>query len=211
MVGVPVVLLPPVRGRWTVRNSPADRVPSHGTHALGTTYAIDLVPVDASGRSAPRGWRSWLATEPPEAFVGFGLDVVAPAGGTVVSVLDGVPDGVARRSPLAGAGYALTQARRVRSGVAAVAGNHVVLGLAGGGPYVLLAHLQRGSVGIVPGQVVAAGEPVGRLGSSGNSTEPHVHVQVTDSTDWQTARGVPLAFSVGGRTWVPRSGEVVEG
>ena len=40
--------------------------------------------------------------------------------------------------------------------------------------------------------------------NSGNSTEPHVHVQVTDSTDWQRARGVPLAFrGRDGTVWVP--------
>ena len=92
-------------------------------------------------------------------------------------------------------------------GVAAVAGNHVVLGLAGGGPYVLLAHLQRGSVGIVHGQVVAAGEPVGRLGSSGNSTEPHVHVQAMDGRDPGTAAALPLTFPGG----VPRAGRRLAG
>lgn len=34
---------PPVTGRWTALNSPADRVPSHGVHAYGQTYAIDIV------------------------------------------------------------------------------------------------------------------------------------------------------------------------
>lgn len=34
---------PPVTGRWTALNSPADKVPSHGTHGYGQTYAIDIV------------------------------------------------------------------------------------------------------------------------------------------------------------------------
>lgn len=34
---------PPVTGRWTALNSPADKVPSHGVHAYGQTYAIDIV------------------------------------------------------------------------------------------------------------------------------------------------------------------------
>jgi hypothetical protein len=211
-VGVdPLVLAPPLSGPWVVRNSPADRVPSHGTHALGTTYAIDLVPVDDRGRSARRGWRSWVSTEAPESFVGFGRDVLAPVTGRVVQVHDGEPDHVARRSPLAGLGYAVTQARRVRAGVAAVAGNHVVVEVAPDGPFVLLAHLRRGSVVVAPGDAVAVGDAVGRVGNSGNSIEPHLHLQVNDSTDWERARGLPLAFAVGGRTWVPRAGEVVGG
>jgi hypothetical protein len=31
----------PVEGRWIAINSPADRVPSHGTCELGETYAIE--------------------------------------------------------------------------------------------------------------------------------------------------------------------------
>jgi hypothetical protein len=211
-VGVdPLALAPPLSGPWVVRNSPADRVPSHGTHALGTTYAIDLVPVDDRGRSARRGWRSWVSTEAPEAFVGFGLEVIAPVSGRVVQVHDGEPDHVARRAPIAGLAYALTQARRVRAGVAAVAGNHVVVEVETGGPFVLVAHLRRGSVAVAPGDPVVVGDPVGRVGNSGNSIEPHVHLQVNDSTDWERARGLPLAFAVAGRTWVPRAGEVVVG
>lgn len=34
---------PPVTGRWTALNSPADKVPSHGVHAYGQAYAIDIV------------------------------------------------------------------------------------------------------------------------------------------------------------------------
>lgn len=34
---------PPVSGRWVALNSPADKVPSHGMHGYGQTYAIDIV------------------------------------------------------------------------------------------------------------------------------------------------------------------------
>jgi hypothetical protein len=30
-----------VAGRWLAHNSPADKVPSHGLHANGQTYAVD--------------------------------------------------------------------------------------------------------------------------------------------------------------------------
>lgn len=208
----PVVLAYPFVGRWRVENSPARRVPSHGTHLMGTTYAIDFVPVDDAGRSAPRTWRSLLATEPPERFVGFGAPVLAPLDGVVVLVHDGEPDGPGRRSLVAQVPFALTQASRVRAGPGAVAGNHVVVAPGPAGPYVLLAHLRRGSVAVAPGDRVVTGRPVGDCGSSGNSTEPHVHVQVTDSVDWERAKGVPLAFvgSRGGPARVPDEGEVVE-
>ena len=208
---VPVELDFPFRGRWIVQNSPDRRVPSHGTHLFGTTYAIDFVPVDDRGRSAPRTWRSLVSVESPEIFVGFGRPVLAPVAGTVVAVHDAEPDHEARRSQSALLAYALTQAGRVRGGPNAIAGNHVAIAVAPGGPFVLLAHLRRGSVSVRPGDSIRAGDAVGTCGNSGNSTEPHVHVQVTDSTDWATTRGLPIVFRApSGRVWLPREREVVD-
>lgn len=98
---------------------------------------------------------------------------------------------------------------RPASGAAppAIAGNHVVIRASDA--LVLVAHLREGSVRVRPGQHVAQGEPVGECGNSGNSTEPHVHVQVSTSFE-RNARGIPLVFTIpaGGR-WVPRNGEIV--
>jgi hypothetical protein len=190
----PVLLELPFRGRWLVQNSPARRVPSHGTHLFGVTYAIDFVAVDDEGRSAPWSWRSLVGTESPEGFVGFGAPILAPASGTVAIAHDGEPDHRARRSQLALIPYALGQAQRAREGMSAVAGNHVVVALSPGGPYVAVVHLRQGSVRVRVGDRVESGAQLGECGNSGNSTEPHVHVQVTDSTDWPNARGLPLAF-----------------
>lgn len=190
-----VVLGLPLAGRSLVQNSPARRVPSHGTDVMATTYAIDLVPVDAKGRSAAeRDWRTLLSTEPPERFVGFGAPVLTPVSGTVVHVHDGEADHHARRSQLSLVPYMLGQAERLRRGAAGLAGNHVVLQLAQGRGYVVVAHLQRGSIRVTQGDLVAPGQQLGTCGNSGNSTEPHVHLQVMDRADPMTARGVPLAF-----------------
>ena len=210
----PVVLDLPFHGRWQARNSPARRVPSHGTDLFGVTHAIDFVAVDDRGRSAPRGWRSVLSVEPPQRFRGYGAPVLAPVAGTVVVAHDGEPDHVARRSLPAQLRYALTQAGRVRAGIAAIAGNHVVVALSPAGPYVAVVHLRAGSVHVRPGQSVEVGDRLGECGNSGNSTEPHVHVQVTDSVDWPRARGLPMAFRVpgtrSGATFVPAERKIVE-
>ncbi|MFD4991896.1 M23 family metallopeptidase [Cellulosimicrobium cellulans] len=217
----PVELALPFAGTWLVQNSPAQRVPSHGTHLFATTYAIDFVAVRGRRTADVRDWRTVLGTEPPERFLAFGLPVLAPAPGTVVAVHDGEPDHEARRSPSALLGYALTQVSRARAGGAALAGNHVVLALDAPAVFVVLAHLRRGSVAVRPGQRVTTGALVGRCGNSGNSTQPHVHVQAMDGPDAHVARGVPLAFRTyrehgrDGRTTavglgVPAEGTVVE-
>lgn len=79
-------------GRWVVRNSPANRIPSHGTHQFGTAHAIDFVPVDENGRTAPLRFGSLVKPEPPKRFPGFGREVLAPTAGMMLDVHDGEAD-----------------------------------------------------------------------------------------------------------------------
>jgi hypothetical protein len=203
----PFVLALPFAGRWLVQNSPATRVPSHGTELFGSSHAIDFVPVDADGRSARRGLRSVFGSERPEEFVGFGRAILAPVTGEVVRVHDGEDDHVARRSIGALIGYTLTQPARVRNGAPAIAGNHVVI--RADDVLVLLAHLREGRATPRVGDVVHVGEQVGECGNSGNSTEPHLHLQVSESID-RHGRGVPLAFRRADELpWVPGNGEII--
>jgi hypothetical protein len=199
----PVLLTLPFTGRWMARNSPARRIPSHGTDLLGERYAIDFIGVDDRGRSAAtRSWGTFFGTEPPERFVGFGRPILAPAAGTVVQVHDGESDHAARRSQLSLIPYALGQAARLRQGVGAIAGNHVVIRLADGAGFVALVHLRNGSVRVRPGEVVQTGAPLAECGNSGNSTQPHVHLQVMDNLDLGRATGLPVRFR-DYRVWPP--------
>lgn len=185
----------PFRGTWLARNTPARRVPSHGTHFLGQTFAIDLAAVDERrSTAAVRDWRTLLATEPADRFYAFGAPILAPAHGRVVVAHDGEPDHPARRSLLTLLPYFLTQGSRLRRGLDAVVGNHLILELDEGGPYVVLAHLRTVSLRVRPGDQVTMGQVVAECGNSGNSTQPHVHLQVMDSPDLLTGRGLPMAF-----------------
>ena len=165
----------PFEGEWLTEVSPTRRVPSHGTDLFGTTYAFDFLAVDGDGRSAPaRSLRTVLAPEPPELFYAFGCPLYSPVAGTVVSAHDGEPDHEARRSMLTLIPYGLSQPRRIRRGLTAILGNHVIIQVAES-PYY---------VGLV----------IGRCGNSGNSTQPHLHIQAMDSPDAYAAKGVPLRF-----------------
>ena len=195
----PVAVRCPVEGRWIPVNSPADKVPSHGTHELGQTFAIDLVyapdpdsewkPI-ASGRIASR----------PERFPAFGRPVTAPADGVVVQVCGWQRDHLSRNSRLAYL-YMLVEGMIFRqalslltlSGGRFVLGNHVVLDV-GDGTYAVLAHLRRGSVRVRKGQRVQAGDLLGEVGNSGNSSEPHLHFHLMDGPRHIIAAGVPFAF-----------------
>lgn len=202
----PLLLDPPLRGRWRAQNSPASRVPSHGTSGFALDQALDLVPVDEHGRSAPLRLRSLLRPEVPTAFVGFGRQLLSPLAAMVHSVHDGEQDHPAHRG-LPSIGYALGQGRRAAAGWRAVAGNHIILRghHHGADVYVALCHLQQGSIAVRPGQAVEAGELIGCCGNSGNSTEPHLHLQAMTAADPSAARPVAVTFPGG----LPRNGNVV--
>lgn len=193
----------PFTGRWLVQNSPADRVPSHGTALFATSYAIDFVPVDAASRTAPITLGALVRPEPPERFPGFGRPILSPLAGVVIAAHDAVPDHPAYRG-IPSIAYALTQPRRAAAGWTALAGNHVLIER--DGIVLALCHLRQGGVDVRVGQRVAPGDPVGRCGNSGNSTEPHLHLQAMDARRPDRAGAVPITF----RGVLPRGGDVVE-
>lgn len=192
----------PFSGCWLVQNSPANRVPSHGTHAFATTYAIDFVPVSEDGRAAPITLGSLVRPEPANRFPGFGRPILAPVEGVVVAVHDSEPDHPAYRG-FASIRYALTQNRRAAAGWGALAGNHILID--SGGIIVALCHLQRNSIQVTRGQRVQTGDALGRCGNFGNSTEPHLHVQSIDNLDIARANAVRLTFDGS----LPTNGEVI--
>jgi murein DD-endopeptidase MepM/ murein hydrolase activator NlpD len=53
---------------------------------------------------------------------------------------------------------------------------------------------------------VQVGSVLARCGNSGNSTEPHVHVQAINTSDIERASAVPLIFG----NSVPRNGEIID-
>lgn len=91
-----------------------------------------------------------------------------------------------------------------------LAGNHVLLDC--GGTEVLLAHLQRGSVLVAPGEPVTTGQRRGMVGNSGNTTEPHLHVSAQRRQAGDALiGGVPVWVTVNGRHLVRNDRLVCEG
>jgi len=70
------------------------------------------------------------------------------------------------------------------------AGHYVVLDGDDERDYVFM-HLRRGSIPVVAGQRVAAGEQIGEVGSSGESSGPHLHFEVWVG-GWYEKGGAPV-------------------
>lgn len=189
----PRVLEPPVRGRWMALTSPMDSVPSQGSHAYGQTYALGLVAEPGEGARPDIGW--WPLSRPPRDFPAFGRQVYAPADGTVLTVHGRRRDHRSRNSWPWLLGSVVENTLRELRGPAGLLGNHVVIDI--GGAYVLLGHLERGSLAVHPGDRVRAGQVVARCGNSGACTEPQVRVQLMDHRSPLFAAGLPMVWTPG--------------
>jgi hypothetical protein len=93
-----------------------------------------------------------------------GVAVLAAAPGTVLRIRDGMQD-ISIRAP----GAPSVEGRNC--------GNAAVIDH-GGGWTSTYCHMARGSVLVKPGQAVATGQPLGKVGLSGDTEFPHVHFQV---------------------------------
>ncbi|MFD3688096.1 M23 family metallopeptidase [Nocardiopsis sp. NPDC058631] len=197
-----VEVAPPLSGAWLAMNSPADRVPSHGTRAYGQEYAIDVL-TDSEERPA-FGW--WPPVRHNRDFPTFGEPLLAVADAVVVHARDHRRDHLSRNSYPALAYLLVEGAVRSLGGAGPVVGNHVVLDL-GGGVFALYAHVRRGSLKVREGDRVRTGQTLALCGNSGNSTEPHLHFQLMDRADPDLGQGIPFTWRGVG---VPANGERFE-
>jgi murein DD-endopeptidase MepM/ murein hydrolase activator NlpD len=78
-------------------------------------------------------------------------------------------------------------------GATGLIGNHIIMEM-DDSSYALFAHLRRGSLRVSPGETVTQDQVLARCGNSGNSTEPHLHIQLMDGPDVWWARGLPVFF-----------------
>ena len=181
--------------------------------AIPEEFALDIAKLGGDGLSHKGDGTRF------EDYYAYGADILAAAGGRVVGVANDQPEDPAtmqRPDESQQAYFARLQkdqAGRLAKGMTAVTGNYVMIDH-GKSEYSLYAHLQPGSVRVRVGDQVKAGDVIGKLGSSGNSTEPHLHFHVCDSDDPLMSAGIPVNFGNVTIQWadVPRpiqSGDVI--
>lgn len=174
---------PPVAGpHWIAAGGPGNT--SH--------HRVGLLVIGGNARISRRYAIDWRQIINEKTFEGddidvrsyhaYGETVFAVADGFVISTKDGLPDNVPRTSRGFETALPLTMDN--------VAGNTVTLDL-GGGQFALYAHLMPESVRVQKGDRVKRGQALGRIGNSGDSREPHLHFEVTDSPELLAGEGLP--------------------
>jgi hypothetical protein len=103
--------------------------------------------------------------------------------GAVTELLDGIPENVPHSGRIA-----------IDVNFLTAGGNHVVIYI-GYGLYAFYAHMQPGTIRVKVGDHVGPGEIIGRIGNSGNSTEPHLHEHIVNRPSFLAGQGVPYEFA----------------
>ncbi len=182
----PRALRLPFEGYWLVTQGHGCRT-NHRLGGFGGDYAWDFVRFSPAGRTVKDGYETSRRNADSYSF---GLPVLAPADGTVIRVVGDVPDNEGLKE------YPRRTLLEDLERPQWIFGNFVVVDI-GEGAFVLMAHLQQGSVTVKTGDRVVAGDPIARCGNSGNTVQPHLHLQVMDVPDpaGSGVRGLPARFS----------------
>jgi hypothetical protein len=196
----PIVVAFPLRGEWTAVHTPAQRIPSHGTDLFAQTYAYDLWRTDPERKDAfyrSGSLRYWTVGVSIEDTYGYREPLHAVFDGTVVRASDSIPDR-RRLQPILDLWKVIWNSIKFSFGQTdpwRFIGNHVLIQSAERPDvYAAYAHLAQGSLSVQAGDAVRAGDRIGGVGHTGNSTAPHLHFQLMDGPDPTTAKGLAVAF-----------------
>ncbi len=163
----------PINEEWFVFWGGTNELVNYHYSLESQRYAYDLVIYqgDTTYEGDPTDNESYFA---------FGKDVVAPREGTVIALENNLDD----NTPT------------VSSNPQQPLGNYVILDH-DNNEYSIIAHFKKGSLKVSKGDRVEAGELLGSVGNSGNSTEPHIHFHVVDRPEWQEAVSIRIKFEDG--------------
>lgn len=165
---------PLASGRYAVVQGGASLLLNNHVAVPAQAHAVDFVALNGTGRRA-----QGVRPERHEAYEIFDREVFSPCDGWVSGMSDGAPDtAVGGQLPVEGA-----------------AGNYVLLSclVEGRGITVLLAHLRAASLVVEVGANVERGALLGRVGNSGRSSEPHLHIHAVHGLE----RGLDMVLEHG--------------
>ena len=173
--GVAELQFPLHRGRYCVFQG-GRGLPTNVFHvsSRNAIYAIDLVRLNRFGNRANAIFSKRL-----EDYAIFGDTVFAPCTGFISGARDGNPDNIP------------PERKRGPSNLNAVT-------ITNGDMHVFVGHLKHRGVFVQEGDVVEAGDPIGLVGNSGMSIEPHLHIQAHrnsgDGRPWWSEEPLLIKF-----------------
>jgi murein DD-endopeptidase MepM/ murein hydrolase activator NlpD len=138
---------------------------------LAESFAYDFLQIGLNGKSYQRDGRTNAD------YYAYGKKVLASKDGTVVSVRGDMAENVPGET----------------TNVTTPSGNVVIIDH-GNNQFGYYAHLKPFTVAVKAGTRVKAGQILGEVGNSGDSSEPHLHFHVMNNADPALADGIPVVF-----------------
>ena len=179
----PTIDAPFTGDRWQAANGPSNTslhrravIVLDGKAKSPERYAIDWVKLGDDGKTFSGDEHQ------NSSYHAYDLPITAVADGRVVDVVDGLAENIPQQAKMA-----------VEMTPATMAGNNIVEDI-GGDHYVGYAHFRPGSITVKKGDAIHHGQVLGKLGNSGNSTEPHLHLQICDGPSFLACNGIPMQF-----------------
>jgi Peptidase family M23 len=160
------------------------KVQSMGVTANSNDFASDFIYLDALGREYhddPRKLDNWY---------GYGQPIYTPGAGVAIATANDIPENWFEDAGATEIGHPKLSAGKDPKDI----GNFVLIDHQNG-EYSLLVHMKPGSVIVKPGDRLKSGQPVGRVGFTGDSIFPHLHYSLMDGPEVFKAWGLPAYFS----------------
>lgn len=168
----------PLRGAWWAIQG-NDWSDLHKQEVFSQAYAMDFVKLGHDNQFF-RGRGETL-----EEHYSWDEPVYATAGGKIAHVAWDMPDMQPGQLP---------DPRMFRGDPRRILGNVVVISHANG-EFTFYGHLQQAGVHVNEGQIVRRGALLGRVGNSGQSPGPNLHLQLMEGPNLFIDRGLPMRMS----------------
>ena len=168
-----ITLQSPFQDSWYVVQGGNSPLINHHYFFGSQKYALDLIV-------AEDGTLPLEKVQALDRYQSFDRDLFSPVDGKIVEMRNDLPD------------LPIGEFDRQN-----IAGNYIVIQTKDNF-YILLAHLKQESIVVAAGDTVKAGEKIGKCGNSGNTSQPHLHLQAMTQPDFLSpeSQPVPISFKI---------------
>ena len=162
-----IVLEKPFQDQWLVFNGGNSPLVNHHFFFISQRYALDLVLKEDALVSKSR-------SKELTSYLSFGKEVLAPYSGEVVKLSNEFIDLQIGKTDLKNA-----------------FGNHLVIKIQEN-LYLGLGHLKKDSIRVKIGDKIIAGQVLAQCGNSGNTSQPHLHLQLMSKSELFDKDNLPI-------------------
>lgn len=163
-------------GEFCVVHGGSNLILNHHFPVSAQQYALDILQLNHLGSRINR-----FNPEMARDYNIFGAIVYSPCDGTVLDVTDQysdlVPSVMDQEHP---------------------AGNYIAIGKSRSDAVIVLAHLMKDSLLVKKGDMISSGQPLAKVGNTGNTSEPHLHIHavLNNTGDFLfKGKGIPMKFN----------------